>query len=127
MSKTIPRPDAEAAWLAWLAAGGFSASTQLPREHFDGMVRLSRVGGKRRNLVQDQVALLVEVWHSDPYTASTRAHELAALIESGAGAQLDPYTRCSDVDTSGPVEFPDPSSGRVRYQFTSSCVLRRTA
>lgn len=125
---SIPRPNAEVAWLAWLKAGGFNASTRIPSTHTNGMIRLSRVGGKRRNLVQDEVLLLVEVWHSDAFASSQRAHAIAEYIESADdGTALDPTTRVSDVVTSGPVEFPDESSSMVRYQFTVECLLRRVA
>lgn len=125
---SVPRPDAEAAWLHWLSLGGFTASTKLPKDHFDGMTRLSRVGGKRLNLVQDQAQLLIETWHSDSYEASQKAHALAARIEEAKdGAQLDATTRVSEVITSGPVEFPDDDSALTRYQFVVECRLRRTS
>lgn len=125
---SVPRPDAEAAWLNWLRLGGFTASTNLPRTHFDGMTRLSRVGGKRLNLVQDQAQLLIETWNHDPYGASQKAHALAARIEEAKdGAHLDATTRVSEVTTSGPVEFPDDDSALTRYQFVVECRLRRTS
>lgn len=124
----IPRPDAEAAWIAWLAAGGFTASTRLPREQVDGMTRVSRVGGQRLNIVQDQPTMLFETWHRDGYQASQRAHDLAERVEAALdGTRLDASTRVSNVTTTGPIDFPDPSSPLVRYQFTATCLLRRVS
>ncbi len=124
----IARPDAEAAFVTWLKAGGFAASTRLPREHFDGMTRVSRVGGPRVNIVQDAPTMLVETWHSSAYEASQTAHRLAERVEEAVdGTKLDPTTRVSRIVTTGPLEFPDPSSALVRYQFTVTCLLRRVA
>lgn len=125
---SIPRPDAEAAWISWFTAGGFQTSTRIPVKHIDGMTRVSRIGGKRLNLVQDQAQLLIETWDSDPYKASQKAHNLAERMEAaGDGTLLNPSTRVSDVSTTGPLEFPDNNSDLYRYQFTAECLLRRVA
>lgn len=125
---SIPRPDAEAAWITWINAGGFNASTRLASTHFAGMTRVSRIGGKRVNMVQDSVQMLVEVWDKDAYRSSQKAHAIAERIEAaGDGTKLDPTTRVSDVVTTGPLEFPDGNSEMVRYQFTIECLLRRTS
>lgn len=125
---SIPRPDAEAAWIAWLSAGGFQASTRIPRDHFNGMTRISRIGGKRLNPVQDKAQLLIETWDQNPYMASQKAHDLAERIEAaGDGTLLDPTTRVSEVSTTGPIEFPDNTSPLYRYQFTAESRLRRVA
>lgn len=125
---SIPRPDAEAAWVSWINAGGFSASTRIPPTQTNGMVRVSRVGGKRVNLVQDSVVMLVEVWEKDAYRASQKAHAIADRIEEAQdGVHLNPTTRAYEVVTTGPLEFPDTSSQMIRYQFTVECLLRRVA
>lgn len=125
----IARPNAEVAWVAWLRAGGFSqARSRILPDHVDGMIRVSRVGGKRLNLVQDSVVMLVETWHSSAFEASQVAHRLAERCEAAAdGTKLDDVTRVANVVTTGPLEFPDPNSALVRYQFTVECLLRRTA
>lgn len=123
----LTRPDAEAAWVAWLHAGGYGgASTRIPPEHTDGMLRVSRVGGRRINIVIDEVQMLVEAWHSDPYTASELAHDAAERIEAARdGAILAAGVQAKNVTTTGPLEFPDPSSALTRYQFTFTSTLRR--
>ena len=123
----IPRPDAEAAFVSWLRAGGFpTAATRLPATIPDGMIRVSRIGGQRLNLVQDAVEMLVEVWHSQPYQSSVVAHNVAARLEDAVdGTLMDPSTRVSGMVTTGPVEFPDDLTPMFRYQFTASCLLRR--
>lgn len=122
----LARPDGEGAWVAWFRDAGFKAATRLPHEHFDAMVRVSRVAGQRQNMVLDNATLLVEAWHRDPYEASQLAHALSDRAEDALdGTKLDAVTRVSRVVTTGPIEFPDPSSALARYQFTLTCLLRR--
>lgn len=125
----IPRADAEAAWIAWLADGGYpQAATRIPQEHHDGMIRVSRVGGQRLNVVQDRAEMLAEVWHSDAYAASELAHQVAARVEAARdGTMLTHGVQVRGVATTGPLEFPDPNSALKRYQFTFAGVIRRTA
>lgn len=90
------------------------------------MIRVSRVGGPRVNLVQDSPTMLIEVWHRSPYEASQLAHRLSDRAEEALdGTELDDTTRVARVQTTGPLEFPDPSSALVRYQFTLTCLIRR--
>ena len=125
----IARPNAEVAWVTWLKVGGFTGvASRIPAKQFDSMIRVSRVGGKRLNMVQDQVVMLVEAWHSSAFDASQLAHQIAERCEAaGDGTKLDDVTRVANVVTTGPLEFPDPNSPMVRYQFTVECLLRRTA
>lgn len=122
----IPRPDAEAAWVAHLHRLGFElASTRVPPIVIDGTIRISRVGGARPNMVQDAPKMLVEVWHTDAYHASELAHRIASAVEVPDGTWLDDTTKVSRVQTTGPFEFPDPSSDKRRYQFTFDSLVRR--
>lgn len=122
----LSRPDGEAAWINWFRTGGFEASTRMRANHVDGMIRVSRVAGERQNMVLDRATILVECWHSDSYEASQLAHQLSDRAEDALdGTALDAKTRVSRVVTTGPLEFPDPSSTLVRYQFTLTCLLRR--
>lgn len=125
----IKRPDAEAAWVKWLHDGGFThASTRLQGDHFDGMIRISRTGGRRLSIVQDEVLMLVEVWHRDPFGASQLGHLVAERIEAARdGTFISEGIQARAVSTTGPLEFPDPMSGLARYQFTFSCTLRRVS
>lgn len=128
MTARPPRPDSESAWVAWLKAGDFDqARTRVPDDHFDGMIRVSRIGGERLNLVSESVTMLFEVWHSSPLAAADLAHDLSARVEAPDDGQLiGAGMKVYRVTTTGPVEFPDDSSPLVRYQFTASCIARRT-
>lgn len=126
---SVPRPDSEAAWVAWCHAGGFTqARTTVPDEHVDGMIRVSRVGGERQSPIHESVAMLFEVWHSSPLEASKLAYRLNAHVENVPnGTHLNATTRVYGVEATGPAEFPDDASSLVRYQFTANCLTRRVA
>ena len=125
----IPRPDSEAAWVSWLASGGWpQARTRIPDQHVDGMIRVSRIGGDRLSPAHESVSMLIEAWHSSAYEAAELALALNAHCEAIPDGQvLNGTTRVSRVEATGPAEFPDDSSALVRYQFTVSCLARRVA
>lgn len=124
---TVPRPDSEAAMVAWLTAGGFPAATRVPDAHVNGMVRVSRIGGERTSVITETVTMLVETWHSSALEASIRAHALSARVEAAEdGQNIGASTRVYNVITTGPAEFPDDSSPLVRYQFTVTFTARRS-
>lgn len=126
---SVPRPDSQAAWVAWCKAGGFTAAaTRVPDKHVDGMIRVSRVGGERLSPIHESVGMLFEVWHSSALAASDLAHALSARVEAADDGQtIGASTRVYNVTTTGPAEFPDDSSALVRYQFTATCTARRSA
>ena len=116
----IPRPDSEAAWVAWLRAAGHDARTTIPDDHVDGMIRVSRVGGERQGPILESVEMLFEVWHSSPLAASTLAHTINARVEDAENGKHFKHHLLKV-----PVEFPDDNSALARYQFTASCIARR--
>ena len=122
-------PNAEAAWISYLLALGFTAATQVPKSRAitPGTVRLSRTGGGRPNIVQDEPQLLVEVWQPSAAAASTSAYALNQAVVDSKGTVIAPGCRVDYVDASGPVEFPDPDSELIRYQFTATVRHRLVA
>lgn len=122
-------PNAEAAWITYLLSLGFVAATQVPKTRpiTPGTVRLSRTGGGRPNIVQDEPQLLVEVWGPSAAAASAAAHNLNQAVVNAEGKVIAPGCRVDFVDASGPVEFPDPDSELVRYQFTATVRHRLVA
>ena len=120
----FPRlPDAQEVWITYLNAHGWNAASHVPKEHVEGMVRVSRTGGSRSNMVQDQALMLFEVWHRLD-VVSTVALDLHTLILNATGQLVRPDCRVTDTDPSGPVEYPDPNSSLIRYQFTSKMTHR---
>lgn len=121
-----PRPDAVAAFIGWLRDAGFDAASIIPpkEQHRDGMVRVSRVGGGRKNVVMDEPRLLFEVWHHDDYEAAQLAQRVIARIEVPDGTVISPHVKLSNLDATGPVALADPNSSLKRYQSTATCLVR---
>lgn len=123
---SAPRTDVVAAWISWLRADGFNAASIIPPEqqHSDGMVRVSRVGGGRKNIVMDEPRMLFEVWHHDDYEAAQLAQRIAARVEVGDGTVIAPHAKVTRAQVIGPVALPDPQSSLKRYQVTATCLVR---
>lgn len=119
--------NAEEAWVSYLRTLGYAAATRIPKVHVAGMTRMSRVGGGRPNIVQDEPLLLFEVWDVSAAEASVRAHNLNKAVVDAEGVVIAPGCRVDYVDASGPVEFPDPDSDLIRYQFTATVRHRLVA
>lgn len=122
---SVPRSDVEKAWVDWLRAAGIAAATRVPEQHVDAMVRVSRSGGGRKNIVMDEPLMLFEVWHHDAYQASRIAAQVAERVEVPDGTMIAAGVKVTRVETTGPVEFPDPNSELKRYQFTATMLVRR--
>lgn len=73
-------------------------------------VRVRRIGGTGRNLVQETPMLLVECWA----VTSAGAFELAAHCYD----VVDEAFCSSRVRPSSPVNLPDPATEDHRYQFS---------
>lgn len=99
-------------------AGGVSVVTKVPTQRPVSFVKLTRVGGPRRDLVTDSPMVVVECWAGTDYEAG----ELGRLIQAHAFALYqtetpDGYVRAVR-EVAGLQSFPDPLSGSPRYQFT---------
>lgn len=121
-----PRTDSVAAWVGWIRADGMDAASVIPPQdkHHDGMVRVSRVGGGRKNIVMDEPRMLFEVWHHDDYEAAQAAQRIATRIEVPDGTEIAPHVKVTRVNVTGPVQLPDPYSALKRYQVTATCLVR---
>lgn len=106
-----------------------TVATKVPNPRPATFVRLSRVGGDERNLVQADVRVLVEGWgNTDTLAwdaAKNAAGELRRLDLSG---DL-PTITVMRVRLTEPVNYPDSLSGSPRYQFIASLIvnLKETA
>ena len=117
--ETIAFPDVEAVTVAYLrsalAARSDSArvSTRVPNPRPERLVRISRTGGGRRNIVQDDAQVTAECWAPDSVGASS----LCRLVRALLGAM-----NTGDVwyagEVGGPVDHPDGLTDFPRYQTT---------
>lgn len=122
MAEVLVSPDVEAAAVSFLRAGlGLLASkvaTQVPSTMPATMVKVSLTGGSRLDVVSDTAQLTVEVWSVDAPTASHVARRSQALMFSAAGSEPGGVW-VRRVEYVGGVQFfPDPDTGKPRYQFT---------
>lgn len=120
-------PDAEALLVAYLrsafAARGDAVfvGTYIPKTRPARLVRVSRVGGTRRNVAQEDAMCVFECWAPD----STQAFGLARVARALVHAyDTDDGFWPERGEISGPQFFPDPLSTDPRYQFTEILRLR---
>lgn len=108
---TLAPVDVEATVRSALLSLGVPVSTKVPNPRPAAFIRISRAGGLRANLVQEQPSVIVECWSDDSVQAFGLAASAWSAMESAFGPELD---------ATSPVWFPDPDSTQARYQFTAS-------
>lgn len=118
--------DAEAVLIAHLTEvlNGVPVSSRVPNPRPETFVRLTRVGGGRRDLVTDSPMVVFECWSDDEDTASdlgalVRAHVWAMRSEDVQGVSIGRIT-----EVGGLQAYPDPATETPRYQFTASIDMR---
>lgn len=92
--------------------------TRVPRTLPPLFIRLTRVGGTRRDQVTDQPMVVVEVWGTDEGEAGDLAREVQARVFALAQTQTAHGWVRAVREIGGLQSFPDPVSERPRYQFT---------
>lgn len=97
---------------------GLRIVTQIPTERPDAFVRLTRVGGPRRDLITDQPMVVVEVWGPSTGAAGDLAREVQARVFALAQTAHALGWIRAVREIGGLQSFPDPVSGSPRYQFT---------
>lgn len=112
--ETLRPPDVEATLVTLLTTTGVSVHTRVPNPRPAKFIRVSRAGGSRRNLIQDQPLVIVECWASSSVDAFAVAQDAWATLDAT-------YNR--DASLSSPVWFPDPDSTQSRYQFTAELLV----
>lgn len=119
MSEAVLFPDVEAALVERFSALlGVPASTRVPNPRPDSFVRVSRVGGARRDLVTDQPLVVVECWASKEGLASDLGRRALAFVYTLEGADVAGGSIRRVREVGGLQSFPDPISESPRYQFT---------
>ena len=129
--EVIAFPDAEAVVVAFLkaelTARGESAKvgTKVPANRPARMVKVTRTGGLRRNLMTDSPQLTFECWAATDADAAGLAGLVRAVVGAASSLPLPLGAQCSRVqEVGGPVSFPDPDTALPRYHFTMSLELR---
>ena len=126
--EAVAFPDVEAAAVAFLkaqlAARSDSAhvGTRVPSPRPARLVRVSRTGGGRRNLVQDDAQVTAECWAPDSVSAAALCRLVRALLGS-----MDTGGVWFAGEVGGPVDHPDDLTDSPRYQTTVTLRSRGVA
>lgn len=129
--EVIAFPDAEAVGVAFLKAELATRSdtakvaTKIPAIRPPRLVKVTRTGGLRRNLMTDSAQLTFECWDVAEAEAAALSRVVRAIIHAAPQLSLPLGAQCSRVqEVGGPVSFPDPDTALPRYQFTASLDFR---
>jgi hypothetical protein len=105
---------------------GATVATRLPSTLPSKFVRVTRAGGSGRNLVQSDVRLLVECFADNSTDAFTLARMAYAHLWAAADSFIVPGVWVTQVELTEPVNFPDDSIARARYQFLAQMTTSLT-
>ncbi len=99
--------------------------TKLPFPDYPAkMIRVSRAGGHRPNIVTDAPRLLIECWTKTVEDAETLANTAIAALQNSQGTTTDGVFSRGFENIEGPVDFPDPQiSDHERWQFLGDLLL----
>lgn len=96
------------------AATSARVGTRIPEKRPAEFVRVTRTGGARSNLVQEQPTVLVECFA----LTSVAAERLAGDVWAAAAGLDGAVAWVHRVELTMPVNFPDPDTEtHARYQF----------
>lgn len=90
-----------------------------PRPEDERYGRVTRAGGNPRNLVQSDPRLLLEFWAPDATTAFQDAQRAYGLLWAAQNSYIGDVW-VSQIQSTEPVNFPDPDTKSPRYQFVST-------
>lgn len=120
MANDLKLVNVEAVLVSYLRTNPFIAAagvaTQLPNPRPAKFVRVQRIGGDEKNMIQERPFILVECWGSTQTEAWTLA---AACWEALRGREPLEHNGFELLErrVSSPVNYPDPSTTSPRYQF----------
>lgn len=138
-NEVIVFPDAETLIVrylntAFLSYGGYTspllkAYTKVPKTRPDRFVKILRVGGTQKSLVQDTPTLAVESWSTNVIEAANIAQLVRGLLHAidTVTYQTVTYQFYRPQEFSGPANLPDPDSAQERYTQTFSVGVRGSA
>ena len=88
--------------------------SRVPTTRPAAFVKVTRVGGVRRNLVTDEPTLTIEAWAA----TEQAAHDLSQLARAHVYAMPGDGDVYRVTEFSGPALLPDPLSDQPRFSFT---------
>lgn len=122
--------DIEAAVVTLLGSAmeavDFATEIPNPRPPGGRYARVTRAGGQGRNLVQSDPRVLIEMFGPDETTAFNDAQMAWAVLWGAQDSYLDEATYATQIQSTEPVNFPDPATEDSRYQFLSTITTSLT-
>lgn len=94
-----------------------SVATRVPNPRPDSFVRVQRIGGDERNIIQERPTLLVECWGRTDLEALLLARRCWSELQGPDEVQFN-GVELQERRLTSPVNFPDPTTSLPRYQFT---------
>lgn len=115
---TLQPANLEAVLVAYLTPlVGVHVGTRIPNPRPAALVRVSRLGGDPRNMIQERALLLVECYGADDSAAWATAATAWQALDGRDPLEQD-GVELTERQVGSPVNFPDPSTTSPRYQFT---------
>lgn len=120
----LTTPDIEAAIVAHLNGLAEHVATRVRNPRPPTFIRVTRQGGRGRNLITSDIRVLIECWAGDETTALGLARNAYARIWSGQHSWLAGRVWVGGIGFNEPVQFPDPDAPElVRFQFLISVTV----
>lgn len=126
MTDAVIFPDIEALLVAHLKplVAPAPVVTRVPATRPAVFLKLTRVGGPRRDLITDRPMVVFEAWATDRAAASDLGRRAEAYVFALAQTE-HPLGYVRAVGEVGGLQwFPDPESGTPRFQFTAQLDTR---
>lgn len=126
MAEQLAPPDVEAAAVTVLADLADSVATRVPNLRPATVIRVTQQGDGERNLILNDVRLLVECWAGD----SVAARALAKAAYGTIAGHRDSFMGSvwvGGIEFTGFVNFPDPDTDQPRYQFVAQLTISQEA
>lgn len=122
-----PRPAVKTAISVLQDAFGVYAlvSARMPKQRPIRFVRVTRVGGRQRDLATDVARILVECFGPDVETVEAMTGTARAALRNAVSTLVDGDVWIRDwTNEQGPVDFPHPEIiDMERWQFTGDFIL----
>lgn len=99
-----------------------TVATRVPNPRPNRLVKVTRVGGPRKNIITDSPMVTFECWDTNEVAAASLVMLVRALVESLPWE--DELGIRNFTEIGGPTYFEDPDSLSPRYQFTVEMDVR---
>lgn len=128
MAEVIVFADLEAELVTHLSSTlGVPVSTRVPTERPESFVRVTRVGGTRRDRFRDAGMVVVDCWADTSPAAAELAQLARAHVYNLPDAEGLGVTVYRVQEVGGVMNNPDPDSSSPRYTFTAQVTYRGEA